>query len=52
MVLRKYIVRNAGKCHFICLGNSTEHETFLFHIIPMENSREQRIIGVTIDNKF
>ena len=52
MVLRKYIVRNAGKCHFICLGNSTEHETFLFHNIPMENSREQRIIGVTIDNKF
>ena len=45
-----YMVRNAGKCHFICLGNNTEQETFLFHNIPVENSREQKILGVTIDN--
>ena len=43
---------NAGKCHSICLGNNTENETFLFHNIPMENSKEQKILGVIIDNKL
>ena len=41
-----------GKCHFMCLRNNTENETFLFHNILMENSREQKIIGVIIDNKL
>ena len=43
---------NAGKCHSICLGNNTENETFLFHNIPMENGKEQKILGVIIDNKL
>ena len=43
---------NAGKCHSICLGNNTENETFLFHNTPMENSKEQKILGVIIDNKL
>ena len=43
---------NAGKCHSICLGNNTENEIFLFHNIPMENSKEQKILGVIIDNKL
>ena len=42
------MVFNAGKCHFMCLGNSTENETFLFNNILMENSKEQKIIGVKI----
>ena len=48
----KYMVLNAGKCHFVFLGNNTESEIFLFHNIVMENSKEQKILGVTIDNKL
>ena len=47
-----YMVLNAGKCHFMCLGNNTENETFLFHNILMENSKEQKLISVTIDNNL
>ena len=45
------MVLNAGKCH-MCLRNNTENETFLFHNILMENSKEQKFLGVIIDNKF
>ena len=47
-----YMVLNAGKYHFICLGNNTKNETFLFHNILMENSKEKKILGVIIDNKL
>ena len=47
-----YLVLNPGKCHFMCLKNNTENETFLFFNILMENSKEQIILGVTIDNKL
>ena len=46
------MVLNAGKCHFMCLGNNTENKTFLFHNILMENSKEQQIFGAIIDNKL
>ena len=46
------MVLNGGKHHFICLGNNTENETFLFHNILAENSKEQKILGDTIDNKL
>ena len=32
----------------MCLGYNNETETFLFHNILMENSKEQKIVGVTI----
>ena len=47
-----YMVRNAGKCSFMCLGNNTENGAFLFHNILMENSKEQKVISVIIDNKL
>ena len=47
-----YMVFNAGKCHFMCLWNKTENETFLFHNILMENSKEQKITVVIIDNRL
>ena len=46
------MVLNAGKCHFMCLVNTAENETFLFHNILKESSKEQKIIAVTIGNKF
>ena len=46
-----YMVLNAGKCHFMCLGNNTENETFLFYNILTENSKQQKIIGVELNFK-
>ena len=43
---------NAGKCHFMCLGNNTETEIFLFNNIFVEYSNESKVIGVIIDNKL
>ena len=34
------------------LGSNTENETFLFHNILVENSKEQKILRVIIDNKL
>ena len=42
------MVLNAETCHFMCLGNNTVNETFLCHNIFIENSKEQKILGVTI----
>ena len=49
---KNYMVLNAGKFHFMCRGNNAENETLLFHNILMENSKEQKILGVIIDNKL
>ena len=43
---------NAGKCHFMCRGNDTANETFIFKKLVMKNSKEQNIFDVTIDNKL
>ena len=43
---------NAGKCHFMCPGKDTRNENFLFKGLVMKNSKEQKILGVTIDNKL
>ena len=47
-----YVVLNAEKCHFMCLENNTENETFLFRNILIENSKEQKILCFIIDNKL
>ena len=47
-----YMVFNTGKCHFMWPGNNAKNETFLFNNILIENSKEQKILGVIIDNKF
>ena len=47
-----HLVVNAGKCHFMCLRKDTRNETFIFKGLVMKNSKEQKILGVTIDNKL
>ena len=42
----------AGKSHFMCLGKDTWNGTFNFKGLIMKNSKEQTILGVTIDNKL
>ena len=47
-----YMVLNSGKCHFMCLGQNTVIEAFVYDNIEMKNSKEEKILGVIIDNKL
>ena len=46
------MVLNSGRCHFMCLEQSTVNETFVYDKIEMKNSKEEIILGVIIDNKL
>ena len=46
------MVLNSGKCHFMCLGQNTWNETFVFDNIEMKNSKEEKILGLIIGNKL
>ena len=43
---------NAGNSHFMCLEKDTRNETFIFKGCVMKNSKEQKVLGVTIDDKL
>ena len=43
---------NARKYHFMCVGNYTINETFIFKKLVMKNSKGQKILDVTINNKL
>ena len=43
---KNYMVLNAGKCHFMCLGKNTENETFIFKDTIMNNSKEEKLLGI------
>ena len=47
-----YRVLNSGKCHFMYVGQNTVNATFVYYNIEMKNSKEEKILGVIIDNKF
>ena len=47
-----YMVLNADKCHFMCLGKDMENETFSFNNFSFSNSNEERLLGITIYNKL
>ena len=46
------MVLNSGKCHFMCLGQNTVNGIFVYDSIEMKNSKEEKILGVIIDNKL
>ena len=45
-----YVVLNADKCHFMCLGKDTRNETFIINNFIFSNSNEERLLEATIDN--
>ena len=47
-----HMVLNAGKCHLMCLRKDIGNETFNFKGSVIKNSKEQTILGVTLDNKL
>ena len=38
---KKYMVLNSGKCHFMCLGQNTVNETFVYDNIEMKNIKRK-----------
>ena len=46
------MVLNSDKCHFICLGKDMKNETFIFNNFIFNNSNEEKILQITIDNKL
>ena len=47
-----YMVLNTDKCHFMCLDKDRENKTFILNNFIFSNSNEERILGITIDNKL
>ena len=47
-----YMVLNSEKCHFMCLGQNTVNEIFVYDKIEMKNSKEEKILRLIIDNKL
>ena len=46
------MILNADKCHFMYFGKDTENETFIFNNFIFNNSSEEKILGITIENKL
>ena len=46
------MVLNLGKCHFMCLGQNTVNETFAYNYTETKNSKEEKILRISIDNKL
>ena len=41
-----------GKCHFMCVGKNTENETSTLKDSIKNNSKEEKILGVIIENRL
>ena len=46
------MVLNQQKCHYMCIGRNTKNNKFEFDNLLLENSKEEFVLGVTIDNKL
>ena len=46
------MVLNKKKCHYVSIGRNTENDEFEFDNLLLENSKEEVVLGVTIDNKL
>ena len=45
------MVLNPKKCYYMCLGKNSNNDRFAFDNLCLENSNEEVILGVTIDDK-
>ena len=43
---------NQKESHYMCIGRNNENEKFEFDNLLLENSKEEVVLGVTIDNKL
>ena len=47
-----FMILNPNKCQYMCIGKNTESDIFEFENVCLENSKEEGILGITIDNKL
>ena len=43
---------NTDKCHFIVFGDQINDLTLQIETIPVVESREQKLLGITVDKKL
>ena len=46
------MILNPNKCHYMCIEKNIESDIFKFENVCLENSKEEVILGITIDNKL
>ena len=46
------MILNPNKCHYRCTGRNTEINIFKFKFVCLENSKEEEILVITINNKL
>ena len=44
------MILNLSKCHYMCIGKNTERDIFKFENVYLENSKEEEILGITIEH--
>ena len=44
-----YMVLNPRKCHYVCLGRSSNNDTFVYDYLCRENGNEELALGTPID---
>ena len=47
-----FMIFNQNKCHYMCIAKNTESDIFKFQNMRLENSKEEVILGIAIDNKL
>ena len=47
-----FMILNPNKCHYMCIGKNIESDIFKFENVCLESSKEEVILGLTIDNKL
>ena len=47
-----YMVLNQKKYRYMCIGRNTENDKFEFNNLLLENSKEEVVLGDTIDKKL
>ena len=52
LFFENYINLNSAKYRYMCLGSSKQKDTFNFENISLRNSKEDAILGLTIDNSL
>ena len=52
MIFLKLHGINQKKGHYMCIGRNTKNDRFEFDNFLLENSKEEDVLGVTIDNEL
>ena len=51
-LVKSVLVNDLKRSHYMCIRKNTESEIFKFKNMCLENSQEEKILGISIDSKF